>query len=158
MKKIINYALLPIVACTMAMAFTACSNDKDDNKDNSGFDLVITNPIVDNDNYPSNTVAANYSKKNFGEDAIDGCAKVVDQLSKANNAIQRTNLTEQQESYLREVLKNLVSNVIIPTYTELANDVETLEKTLNGLTVRQFMKKHIPGKLFSRRMRLQFSL
>ena len=103
MKKIINYALLPIVACTMAMAFTACSNDKDDNKDDSGFDLVITNPIVDNDNYPSNTVAANYSKKNFGEDAIDGCAKVVDQLSKANNAIQRTNLTEQQESYLREM-------------------------------------------------------
>ena len=143
MKKIINYALLPIVACTMAMAFTACSNDKDDNKDDSGFDLVITNPIVDNDNYPSNTVAANYSKKNFGEDAIDGCAKVVDQLSKANNAIQRTNLTEQQESYLREVLKNLVSNVIIPTYTELANDVETLEKTLNGLTVNSITQAQI---------------
>ena len=65
MKKIINFALLTLVACTMTMAFTACSNDKDDTKDNSGFDLVITNPVVDNENYPSNTVAANYSKKNF---------------------------------------------------------------------------------------------
>ena len=52
-------------------------------------------------------------------------------------------LNADQEAYLRNVLSGLVSNVIVPTYTKLADDVEDLEKTLNGLTVSTITQTQI---------------
>ena len=106
MKKII-YSM----ALLMGMAFTACSSDGDNN-----------------DNVDK------YKDRSYGMTAINACGSVVTQLEAANATIASAKLTETQEDYLRQVLANLVNNVIVPTYTNLANETEALEKTLNGLT------------------------
>ena len=106
MKKII-YSM----ALLMGMAFTACSSDSDNN-----------------DNVDK------YKDRSYGTTAINACGSVVTQLEAANATIASAKLTETQEDYLRQVLANLVNNVIVPTYTNLANETEALEKTLNGLT------------------------
>ena len=140
MKKII-YSMVLLMG---AMTFTACSSDSDDNGGNDNqFNIVTTTPIVDQNDYPANTTAANYSNKVFGQTAIDGCIGLVGQLEAANAAIASSKLTEAQETYLRKVLENLVSNVIVPTYTKLADETEALEKTLNGLTVSTITQAQI---------------
>ena len=126
-----------------ALTVTSCSSDDDNNENVSDFNIVSTAPLVDEDNYPANTTAANYSNKAFGNEAIDACATLVSELTKANTAIATSKLSEVQEAYLRKVLENLVSNVIVPTYTKLADDVEDLEKTLNGLTVATITQTQI---------------
>ena len=125
------------------LTVTSCSSDDDNNENVSDFNIVSTAPVVDEDNYPANTTAANYSNKAFGNEAIDACATLVSELTKANTAIATSKLSEVQEAYLRKVLENLVSNVIVPTYTNLADDVEDLEKTLNGLTVATITQTQI---------------
>ena len=117
-----------------AMTFTSCSKDDDKNNAETVFNVTETTPLVDDDNYNPNTTAANYSVKSFGEGAVDGCADIVSQLEAANAIIGSAKLSEAQEAYLREVLKNLVSEVIVPTYAKLADNTEALEKTLHGLT------------------------
>ena len=118
MKKII-YSLALIMGM---MTFTACSSDSNDNN---------------NDNVDK------YKDRSYGTAAIDACADVVNQFENANKIIAQASLTAEQEEYLRQVLTGLVSNVIIPTYTNLANDVEDLEKTLNGLTVNTITQAQI---------------
>ena len=128
------------------LAFTACSSDSDnnDNSDKVGnFNIVRTTPLVDPDTYTTNTVESNYQSKLFGNEAIDGCAELVTNLERANMAIASAQLTESQEAYLRKVLENLVSNVIVPTYTQLADDVENLEATLHGLKVSTITQAQI---------------
>ena len=128
------------------LAFTACSSDSDnnDNSDKVGnFNIVRTTPLVDQDTYPTNTVESNYQSKLFGNEAIDACAELVTNLEQANMAIASAQLTESQEAYLRKVLENLVSNVIVPTYTQLADDVENLEATLHGLKVSTITQAQI---------------
>ena len=110
MNKLFIYAC----ALIMGLAFAACSSDNNENENN-------------NDD-------AKYKDKTYGINAIDACAQTVNQLTKANEVIAKSSLSAEQEAALRQVLTNLVNNVIIPTYTDLANDVEDLEKTLNGLT------------------------
>jgi hypothetical protein len=140
MKKII-YSLALLMGM---MTFTACSSDGDNNgDDNNQFNIVKTNPIVDQDSYPANTTAANYSNKTFGETAIDGCVDLVSELEAANAVIASSKLSEVQEAYLRKVLETLVNNVIVPTYTKLADETEALENTLNGLTVNTITQAQI---------------
>ena len=130
MKKIF-YSMAVLM---MGLSFTACSSDDDNKNDETEFNVTETTPVVDADSYSANTTAANFSVKSFGESAVDGCADIVSELEAANAIIGSAKLTEAQEAYLREVLKNLVSNVIVPTYTKLADNTEALENTLNGLT------------------------
>ena len=130
MKKI-YYSMAVLM---MGLSFTACSSDDDNKNDETDFNVTETTPVVDADSYSANTTAANFSVKSFGESAVDGCADIVSELEAANAIIGSAKLTEAQEAYLREVLKNLVSNVIVPTYTKLADNTEALENTLNGLT------------------------
>ena len=111
-----------------ALTFTSCSDDDDDNKKNDD------STIVDD---------AKYKDRTYGNEAIDACTSVVNQLEAANGIIAKSNLTTEQESFLRNVLTNLVNNVIVPTYTELADDVEDLEKTLSGLTVSTITQAQI---------------
>ena len=121
MKKIFKYALLFAAAFTLSTGFTACSDDDD----------------------PDNPTEDQYKDRTHGNQAIDACANVVSKLEAANSTIAGSTLTSEQETYLRNVLTNLVSNVIVPTYTELADDVEDLEKTLNGLTVSNITQSQI---------------
>ena len=140
MKKII-YSFTLLMGM---MTFTACSSDSGNNgDDNNQFDIVKINPIVDQDNYSANIVAANYSNKTFGMTAIDGCIDLVGELEAANAVIASSKLSEVQEAYLRKVLETLVSNVIVPTYTKLADETEALESTLNGLTVNTITQAQI---------------
>jgi hypothetical protein len=117
MKKII-YSM----ALLMGMTFTACNSDSDNNG---------------NDNVDK------YKDRTYGMTAINACSDVVTQLEAANATIASSKLTETQEAYLRQVLENLVSNVIVPTYTNLADETEALEKTLNGLTVSTITQAQI---------------
>ena len=132
MKNLLKYAMLFAAAGTLSMSFTACSSDDDDNKDDNVFSIVTTTPVVDQDNYSSNT--GSYQDKSFGQSAIDNCATLVNELAAANQAIASSILSSEQEAYLYKVLENIVDKVIVPTYTSLADNTEALEKTLNGLT------------------------
>ncbi|MCR5197791.1 MAG: imelysin [Prevotella sp.] len=127
MKK---FFFLPIAVVLGAMTFTACSDDDDDDK---------------NDNNSGSTIVddAKYKDKSYGQAAVDACANVVTQLEAANTIIASANLSSDQEQFLRQTLTNLVNNVIVPTYTELADDVEDLEKTLSGLTVNTITQSQI---------------
>ena len=122
MKKFFKYAMLFFAACTLTTGFTACSDDDDDNNTNN---------------------TSNYNDRQYGQKAIDDCANVADQLTTANSVIQQADLTADQEAFLRNVLTNLVDNVIVPTYAELAEEAEDLEKTLNGLTVNTITQAQI---------------
>mgnify|MGYP002856821835 CR=1 FL=1 len=132
MKK---YFYLPVAVMLGALTLTACSDDDDDKNDETEFNIVVTTPTVDEDSYPANTTEANYSNKSFGNTAMDACDDLASQLVKANQIIGSAKLTDEQEAYLYKVLENLVDNVIVPTYTKLADETEALESTLNGLTV-----------------------
>ena len=126
-----------------ALTITSCSNDDDKKEEKTEFSIVTTQPVVDQDSYAANTTAGSYSVKTFGQAAVDACGNLEDELTAANAMIATAQLTETQENYLREVLRNLVSNVIVPTYTSLANETEKLEQTLNGLTTKTITQAQI---------------
>ena len=142
MKK---FFYLPIAVVLGALTLTACGDDDDDedNNNTSTFNIVMTTPVTDQDTYAANTVEANYSNKQFGNTAMDACDDLANQLEKANAAIASASLTPAQEAYLYLVLENLVDNVIVPTYKELADDVEDLEATLHGLTAETITQAQI---------------
>lgn len=126
MKK---YLILSFAALMGAMTFTACG---DDNNSTTPPDPGST--IVDD---------AKYKDKSYGNAAIDACGDVVDEFENANKLIAQSNLSAEQEAYLYQVLSGLVKNVIVPTYTDLADNVEDLEETLNGLTTSTITQTQI---------------
>lgn len=140
MKK---FFYLPAAIMLGALSLTACSDDDNNNENETEFNIIMTTPVVDEDTYAANTTEANYKNKAFGNTAIDACATLVDQLTKANSAIGRAKLSDEQQQYLYMVLDNLVDQVIVPTYTQLADDVEDLEKTLHGLTTTTITQAQI---------------
>jgi len=125
MKK---FFILSVAVLLGALTFTSCSDDDDDDNSTDG------STIVDD---------AKYKDRTYGNEAIDACTNVVSQFEAANNIIAKASLSAEQEAYLRNVLTNLVNNVIVPTYTDLADDVEDLEETLNGLTVNNITQAQI---------------
>ena len=118
MKK---YLFMSVAVMLGALTMTSCSDDDDNNS----------------------TSEETYKNRSLGNEAIDACATTVTALEAANKVIATANLTAEQETALRQVLTNLVNNVIVPTYTQLADDVEDLEKTLNGLTVNTITQAQI---------------
>lgn len=114
--------LLSVAFLMGAMTFTSCSSNDDDNKSGD---------------------TSKYSNKMYGQDAISKCELLITQLKAANTAIGTAQLTSDQDKFLRNILTGVVNNVIIPTYTDLANDVEDLEKTLNGLTTSTITQAQI---------------
>ena len=113
-------------ALMAAVAFTAssCSSDDDNNENNGG-----------------NSEA--YSDKSYGQNAISACNELVSGLEGANAVIASASLNAEQEAYLKDVVSNLVDNVIVPTYTELADETEQLEATLKGLDVNSISQKDV---------------
>lgn len=122
MKK---FFIIPVAVFLGALSFTSCSDDDDDNNNGGGGD------------------GTEYSDKTYGEEAINACADLCNQLVNANSKIGSSALSSDQETYLRDVIDNLVDNVIVPTYTDLADDVEDLEATLNGLTTSTITQEAI---------------
>lgn len=138
-----KYTLLPTALLVGALALTSCSNDDDKKESTTDFNISMTTPIVDQDDYSPNITADTYSRKESGNKAIDACAALNDQLTAANAAIAQAELSKTQEEYLRNVLENVVNEVIVPTYTQLADNVEHLEKSLNGLTTETITQTQI---------------
>ena len=130
MKKFFHLSL----ALLMGLSFAACGSD-DDNKNNG------TTPGDTNESTISTDTK--YKDPSYGTTAIEACATVVTNFEAANLTIATAELNKEQETYLRNVLSGLVSNVIVPTYTKLADDVEDLEKTLNGLTTNNITQAQI---------------
>ena len=126
MKNVFKIVLLTALTFVTPTLFVSCSDD-DDNKNSSS--SIVDDP--------------RFKDKSYGAAAITACSNLVSQLESANKTIQQASLTANQENYLRNVLNNLVSRVIVPTYTKLADDVEDLEKTLNGLTVNSITQAQI---------------
>ena len=118
MKKIF-YLMTTLM---MGLSFTACNSDNDNNTSSDD---------------------SKYKDRTYGIAAIEACGEVVVNFEAANALIENADLTSDQQTYLRQVLTNLVSNVIVPTYTSLTDDVEDLEKTLNGLTVNNITQSQI---------------
>ncbi len=141
MKK---YFVLPVAVLLGALSLSSCSESDDDNNNTTNtFDIVKTNPIVDDDSYPANTLEANYKVNTFGNTAMDACEELGKELGKANAVIGKAKLSDVQSDYLYKVLENVVSNVIVPTYTQLADETEALEKTLHGLTTATITQQQI---------------
>lgn len=95
------------------------------------------------DNNNNGEEESRYKDRTFGSTAISDCKSVVTTLTDANEVIGSASLTEAQETYLRNTLVNVVNNVIVPTYTNLANNVEKLESTLHGLNVNTITQSDI---------------
>jgi len=118
MKKIFTLTFAVLAA---SMLFISCSSD-DDNNNNSD---------------------SKFADKSYGQAAIKGCTDLCDGLVAANGVIGKAKLTDSQTTYLEDVLANLVDNVIVPTYTDLANNTEDLEKELNGLNTSTITQNDI---------------
>ncbi len=116
----LGWALMAAVAFTTS----SCSSDDDNNENNGG-----------------NSEA--YSDKSYGQNAISACNELVSGLEGANAVIASASLNAEQEAYLKDVVSNLVDHVIVPTYTELADETEQLEATLNGLDVNSISQKDV---------------
>lgn len=141
MKK---FFVLPVAVLLGALSLSSCSESDDDNNDTTNtFSIVKTNPVVDEDSYPANTADANYKVSTFGNTAMNACEELGIQLGKANEIIGKAKLSDVQRDYLYKVLENVVSNVIVPTYTQLADNTEDLEKTLHGLTTASITQVQI---------------
>ena len=139
-----NFKTLLGIALAASTAIIASSCSDDDNNSSNELNLELNTsaaPLVDEETYPAHT--SDYSTRSFGQAAIDNCEDLVLSLESANRLIGKARLNEAQETYLREVLKNLVDNVIVPTYTDLADNTAQLEKELNGLDVNTLTQADI---------------
>ena len=128
--KRITYSLMSLLMAGLML--TACGSDDDNNSGNSG-----------SGDSPATVDEAKYKDRSYGNAAIDACDDVVTNFVAANAVISNSALNTGQEAFLRQVLAGLVSNVIVPTYTKLADDVEHLESTLNGLTTSSITQAQI---------------
>ena len=120
MKKFFNLTTAILIG---ALSLTACSDDNNETTDDM------------------------YKDRSYGTEAMDACDQVVKELTSANNLIVTADFTtengQMQEAFLRQVLCDLVDKVIVPTYTQLADDVESLEATLHGLTTTTITQAQI---------------
>lgn len=116
-----NLSKMAAMAALVVAGFASCGDD--DNNNGGDYDK--------------------YSDKSYGQAAISSCNTLVSSLESANRTIASTALNDGQKAYLKDVLANLVDNVIIPTYKNLADDTEALESTLKGLDVNTITQNDI---------------
>lgn len=142
MKHPFKSAALYLFAAAMTANTVSCSSSDESNSDRT----TQLNPINDTNTYSeetTNTPGTDFTNRQYGLAAVNGCANIVTQLTEANKTILTANLTSEQEEYLKEVIAGTVNNVIIPTYTDLADKAETLEATLNGLNASTITQEQI---------------
>lgn len=114
--------MLCMAALSCSVALVACSSDDDATVESSD---------------------AKFTDKSYGISAIDACQTVCDNLLSANQAIQKANITSEQEAYLKEVIAGVVDRVIVPTYTTLADNTEKMEQVLATLSVNSITQEQI---------------
>jgi len=119
MKKITKYALIFAAASALALGVTSCNPDE---------------------NGPTNE---QYADRSYGTAAIDACDALINQLNNATEKILKSKLTDEQEAALKEVVKNDVEQVIIPTYTSLASAAEKLQQALGDLSTAEIKQSDI---------------
>ena len=133
MKKIF-YSMTALLM--MGLMLTSCGSDDDNNSGNGNNGNSNSGSTIVTDD-------AKYKDRSYGNAAIEGCMDVIKNMEAANQTIAKSDLTAEQESSLRQVLQSLVNNVIVPTYTRLADETEHLESTLKGLTVSTITQAQI---------------
>ena len=165
MKKTFTYVLLFAAVNTLALCFTACSKN-DDNEENGqqteqptdgaekseAEKLAETIGTASEANYELTSDAdiaaktwanADYSNPSYGQAAMDGCDELIGQLDDATKAVLRSSLTEAQQTELKTTIAATVCHVIIPTYTKLADAAEKLQKALGDLSASEIKQQNI---------------
>ena len=117
MKTIFKFALSFMLTGALSMGFVSCSSD-DDN-------------------------APDFNNKVYGQQAMNACEDVINQLNLAMNQIEKSNLTDAQKAELQQILENNVDNVIVPTYKNLADAAEKLQKSLGDLSASEITQANI---------------
>ena len=117
MKTIFKFALSFMITGAMGMGFVSCSSD-DDN-------------------------APDFNNKVYGQQAMNACEDVINQLNLAMSKIEKSNLTDAQKAELQQILENNVDNVIVPTYKNLADAAEKLQKSLGDLSANEITQANI---------------
>jgi len=119
MKRITKYALIFAAATTLSLGFTACEQNTDDTTDDK------------------------YADKSYGNAAVESCETLINQLNAATERILKSKLTADQTTSLQAVVKNDVENVIIPTYTKLADAAVELQQALGTLSASEIKQTNI---------------
>ena len=91
----------------------------------------------DDDNAPD------FNNKVYGQQAMNACEDVINQLNLAMTKIEKSNLTDAQKAELQQILENNVDNVIVPTYKNLADAAEKLQKSLGDLSANEITQANI---------------
>ena len=127
MKKVFYSVLMFAFASTLCLGFTACSSDDEDSETR----------------IESDDTEAIYKDKQYGTAAMEACENIISQLNAAMRDIQKSELTDEQVRELNSILENNVNNVIVPTYKNLADAAEKLQKALGSLSVDQITQQNI---------------
>lgn len=123
MKHPIKRTMAAIVASALLTAMPSCSSD---------------------DSTPQGTSTDNaYSDKTYGNEAIAACTELCNALLAANNAINTSQLTDEQSAYLKNVLAGMVDLTIVPTYKEMGDAVEDLHNAIGGITEQDITQADI---------------
>ena len=122
MKKIFRFAMLFMATLMIGASLSSCS-DSDDNNGGSSSDI--------------------YKDPTYGQAAISSCDELVSALNAAYRQIGTRTLTPEQEAKLKAVLENNVDNVIVPTYTNLADAVVKLQAALGDLSASQITQSDV---------------
>ena len=157
MKKIYYYAMLFAMAGTLTLGLTACGDDDDDNtpqpektpetkalEDQTGSATPASYNAADDSDVSSKSWAeADYRKDEYGDEAMESCDDVIAELTSATDAVLKAKLTAAQESELRLSVAATVNNVIIPTYTKLADAAEQLQAALGNVSASAITQANI---------------
>ena len=115
MKKTTTYALMLALA---SVGFVACEPKEEINDEQ-------------------------YADRKYGNEAVASCEELINQLNVATEKILKSKLTDAQESGLRAAVENDVENVIVPTYTKLADAAVKLQQALGDLSAKEIKQSDI---------------
>lgn len=126
MKKIFKSVAFLTCVGTLSLGMTACSNNDE--------------PMPE---VKPGKEEVKFTDKTFGQEAMNACQELGLALQEVDKAILSAKLTDAQEAELRKILESDVDNVIYPTYKELADNVEELQKALGDLSENQISQQNV---------------
>ena len=119
MKKTTRFALMIAALSAFTLSFTSCEPE----------------------NGPEND--SQYADRTYGNEAVASCESLINQLNAATKKIVGSRLTDKQAETLKVAVENDVQNVIIPTYTRLADAAVALQKALGDLSAKDIKQSDI---------------
>jgi len=128
-----------------ALTLTACSDSDSNSATTSDYTFSDNVRISSTISQKTSFTTSDYSDKSYGNAAIDNCEDLADELVNAANLIikSKSGLSDTQEDFLKNLLATTVDQVIVPTYTKLADETEILYNALNGLSLTSLKQAHI---------------